>query len=75
MIVSQYLLIGRGSPKCKVLNQPDVRDTLEKLHADFVLLPVDKVANNVMVVCKKYFIETLVKKLGTSTTSNIYSMH
>ena len=42
------------SPKCKVLNQPHVNDTLEKLHADFVLVPADKAANNVIVMCKKY---------------------
>ena len=40
------------SPKCKVLDQPDVKDTLHKLHA-----------NNVIIVCKKYYIDTLVKEL------------
>ena len=42
------------SPKCEVLNQPDVKDTPEKLQADFVLVPADKADNNVIVVCKKY---------------------
>ena len=42
------------SPKCKVLNQPNVKGTPEKLHADFVLVPADKAANNVIVVCMKY---------------------
>ena len=46
------------SPKCKVLNQPDVKDTQEKLRAHFVLVPADKRANNVIVTCKKYNIET-----------------
>ena len=32
------------SPKCKVLNQPDGKDTLEKLHVDFVLVSTDKAA-------------------------------
>ena len=49
------------SPKCKVLDQPDVKDTLHKLHA-----------NNVIVVCKKYYIDTLVKELGIN---NINSNH
>ena len=39
------------SPKCKVLNQPDVKGTLEKFHANFGLVPADKAANNVVVVC------------------------
>ena len=52
------------SPKCKVLDQPDVKDTLHKLHANYVLVPADKAANNVIIVCKKYYIDTLVKELG-----------
>ena len=52
------------SPKCKVLDQPDVKDTLHKLHANYVLVPPDKAANNVIVVCKKYYIDTLVKEVG-----------
>ena len=58
------------SPKCKVHNQPDVKDTPEKLHADLVLVPANMAANNVIVVCKKYYIETLVKELGINTSSN-----
>ena len=41
------------SPKCKVLDQLDVKDTLHKLHANYVLVPADKAANNVIIVCKK----------------------
>ena len=52
------------SPKCKVLDQPDVKDTLHKLHANCVLVPADKVANNAIIVRKKYYIDTLVKELG-----------
>ena len=43
------------SPKCKVLDQPDVKNTLHKLHANYVLVPADKAANNVILVCKKYY--------------------
>ena len=41
--------------------QPDVKDTLHKLHANYVLVPADKAANNVIIECKKYYIDTLVK--------------
>ena len=57
------------SPKCKVLDQPDVKDTLHKLHASFVLVPADKAANNVIIVCKKYYIDTLVKELGINNVN------
>ena len=57
------------SPKCKVLNQPDVKDTLHKLHVNYVLVPADKAANDVIAVCKKYHIDTLVKELGINNVN------
>ena len=57
------------SPQCKVLDQPDVKDTLHKLHANYVLVPADKAANNVIIVCKKYYIDTLVKELGINNVN------
>ena len=47
------------SLKCKVLNEPDVKDTFHKLHANYVFVHTDKAANNVIIVCKKYCIGTL----------------
>ena len=57
-------------PKCKVLFQSDVKDTLHKLHANYVLVPADKAANNVIVVCKKYYIDTLAKQLGINNVNS-----
>ena len=34
------------SPKQKILNAPDVKDTLSRLHDDFDLVPAEKAANN-----------------------------
>ena len=56
--------------KCQVLDQPDAKDTPEKLHVNLVLVPADKAANNVTVMFKKYYIETLVKELGINVTIN-----
>ena len=68
---SHFKLKGHfKSPKCKVLDQPDVKDTLHKLHANYVLVPADKAANNVIVVCKKYYIDTLVKELGINNINS-----
>ena len=55
------------SPKQKILNDPE--KTLRRLHGDFVLVPADKAANNMIVMCKMYYIETLIKELGISTTN------
>ena len=57
------------SPKCKVLDQPDVKNTLHKLHANYVLVPADKAANNVIIVCKKYSTDTLAKELGINSVN------
>ena len=56
------------SLKCKVLDLPDVKDTLHKLHANYVLVPAGKAANNV-IVCKKYYIDILVKELGINNVN------
>ena len=37
------------------------------------MVPADIAANNLIVVCKKYYIETLMKEISTSTTSNTNS--
>ena len=38
----------------KVLEDPVVKSYLEELHNSLVLVPADKAANNVIVICKKY---------------------
>ena len=58
------------SPKCKVLDQSNVKDILQKLHANYILVPADKAANNVTVVCKKYYIDTLVKELEINNVNS-----
>ena len=58
------------SPKQKILNDPDVKDTLSKLHADFVLVPADKAANNVRFVYRKYYVETSIKELCLNSISS-----
>ena len=39
------------------------------LHANHVLVPADKAANNGIIVCKKYYIDTLVKELGINNVN------
>ena len=38
------------SPKCRVIDQPDGKDTPHKLHGNHVLVPADKAANNVIIM-------------------------
>ena len=63
------------SPKCEVLDQLDVKDTLRKLQTNYVLVPADKAANDVIIVCKKFYIDTLVKELGINNLNISNPIH
>ena len=47
------------SPKCKVFDHPPVKNTLHKFTYQLCLVTANKAANNVTIVCKKYYIDTL----------------
>ena len=42
--------------------------SLEELHSKYVLVPADKAAQNVIVVCKKYYLEVVLKETETTAT-------
>ena len=48
-------------------------DNLNKLHDNFVLVSADKVSNNVIVVCKKYFLDVVIKELSLNTYKEVHS--
>ena len=62
--------------KCKpfeynnVLSKRKNKEDLETLKTHFVL-PVDKAGNNVALICKKYYIETLEKELTSRTFTKV----
>ena len=43
-------------------------DCIYNLHENYVLVPADKAANNVKVVCKKYYLDVIVNELKSSST-------
>ena len=43
-------------------------DYLNKLHEKYVLVPADKAANNVIVVCKKYYLDVVLRELESTNT-------
>ena len=59
----------------KVHDQPDVKDTPKKLHTDYVFVPPVKTANNVIVVCMKYCIDTLTEEMGVDNRNGINSTY
>ena len=45
---------------------------LSSLHDKYVIVPVEKAANNIVLVCKSNYFECLIKELGidSNTSSN-----
>ena len=41
-------------------------DYLNKLHENYILVTADKAANNVIVVCKKYYLDVVLKELEST---------
>ena len=47
-----------------VLKQPEVINYLNSFHQKYVLTPIDKASNNVSVICKRYYVEVVLKEIG-----------
>ena len=52
------------------LNRPEVVEYLNKLHSEFVLVPIDKAANNVSIICKRFYVEVILKEIGSQNEGN-----
>ena len=56
-----------------MLQDPKKISYLNILQEQYVMCPIDKAANNVAFICKKYYLQGLLKELGLlNTTSNTY---
>ena len=53
----------------KVLQNADVKACLSDLHNKYVFVPADKAPNKIMIICKRYYIETLIEELGLDNCS------
>ena len=65
-------------PTGKVLQNVDMKACLSDLHNKYVFVPADKALNNIIIICKRYYIETLIKELGldncpTQTGNSTYT--
>ena len=58
-------------PSGKVLQNADVKACPSDLHSKYVFVLADKAPNNiiVIVICERYYIETLIKELGFDNCS------
>ena len=56
-------------PTGKVLQNVYVKACSSNLHNKYVFVPANKAPNNIIIICKRYYIETLIKKLALDNCS------
>ena len=62
-------------PCHKPLEDRHVIAHLKELQEKYVLVPADKAGNNIIFVCKYYYIHTLMEELGINSGSTINSTY
>ena len=66
-------------PTGKVLQNADVKACLSYLHNKYAFVPADKAPNNIIIIWKRYYIETLIKEFGldncSTPTGNSTTLH
>ena len=57
------------------LSSPDVKNSLDNTHKDFVVFPIDKATGCIALVCKRLYASVITKELGlnNSSSSDTYS--
>ena len=59
------LKISRRPQQTKpVLKDENVIQYLKDLHSRYVIVPIDKAANNVSIICKRFYVMRLLKEVG-----------
>ena len=61
-------------PCQKILEDPHIKTYLTELQSKYVLVP-DKAGNNIIFVCKYYYIRTLMEELGINSGTNLNSTY
>ena len=58
-----------------VLKDKLIVDYLNQIHSKFVLVPIDKAANDIAIICKRFYIEKLLLEIGLlNTPSETYKL-
>ena len=58
------------SQRKHTLQDPNVKQYLDNLHNKFVIVTIDKAANNFAFICKKYYIIRLLSEVGVPNGDN-----
>ena len=62
-------------PCKKILEDPHINGYLTELQTKYVLVPADKAGNNIIFVCKYYYLHTLMEELGINSDTNFNSTY
>ena len=52
------------------MKRPDVVEYLKQLHKTYVFVPIDKAGNNIAIICKRYYVEVILKEIGQIGNGN-----
>ena len=57
------------------LSSPDVKNALDKIHKDFVVVPIDKAIGNIALVCKRFYASVITRELwmNNNPSTNTYN--
>ena len=53
-----------------MLRDPEVISYLNIFQEQYVMCPIDKAANSIAFICKKYLVQVLLKELGLLNTTS-----
>jgi hypothetical protein len=53
-----------------ILDDKDVKQELKHLHDQYVIVNADKASNNIIVICKKYYLDCMRNELGLCNNDN-----
>ena len=65
--VARLRIKTKYKPTFPVLRDKDCLKELGRLQDKFVLVPIDKAANNIGFICKKYYLEIIKKEVSSDT--------
>ena len=51
-------------PVKSIFSEHNVKNTLLSLNKEFVIVPIDKAANDVTFICKYFYVLTIIKELN-----------
>ena len=52
------------------LSSPDVKNALDNIHKDFVVVPIDKATGNIALVCERFNTSVITRESGLNNNSS-----